>query len=146
MIQRNRKIPRRHARHGLSQFLHDRITTGLFGCEIGRYGDIRVQQRRLYQCGDDLCQPPSTESRYHGATHNLADQLLQHERITTNVPAWLKTSTGMDLTHCLGGLAIALIGRAGKQRSEEHPSELQSLMRISYAGFCLKKKTNKHID
>src|SRR3546814_725485 len=52
---------------------------------------------------------------YHGATHNLADQLLQHERITTNVPAWLKTSTGMDLTHCLGGLEIALIGRAGKQ-------------------------------
>src|SRR3546814_5973415 len=32
-------------------------------------------------------------------------------------------------------------------RSEEHPSELQSLMRISYAVFCLKKKktkTNKH--
>src|SRR3546814_8349140 len=26
-------------------------------------------------------------------------------------------------------------------RSEEHPSELQSLMRISYAVFCLKKKT-----
>src|SRR3546814_9865007 len=26
------------------------------------------------------------------------------------------------------------------QRSEEHTSELQSLMRISYAGFCLKKK------
>src|SRR3546814_9326686 len=26
-------------------------------------------------------------------------------------------------------------------RSEEHTSELQSLMRISYAGFCLKKKT-----
>src|SRR3546814_2719650 len=31
------------------------------------------------------------------------------------------------------------------QRSEEHTSELQSLMRISYAVFCLKKKTNtKH--
>src|SRR3546814_8879265 len=27
-------------------------------------------------------------------------------------------------------------------RSEEHPSELQSLMRISYAVFCLKKKKN----
>src|SRR3546814_5516423 len=27
-------------------------------------------------------------------------------------------------------------------RSEEHTSELQSLMRISYAGFCLKKKNN----
>src|SRR3546814_7053586 len=31
------------------------------------------------------------------------------------------------------------------QRSEEHTSELQSLMRISYAVFCLKKKTNKTI-
>src|SRR3546814_3295788 len=28
----------------------------------------------------------------------------------------------------------------GEQRSEEHTSELQSLMRISYAVFCLKKK------
>src|SRR3546814_7053935 len=32
-----------------------------------------------------------------------------------------------------------LVARAGR-RSEEHTSELQSLMRISYAGFCLKKK------
>src|SRR3546814_10224260 len=33
---------------------------------------------------------------------------------------------------------------ATKRRSEEHTSELQSLMRISYAVFCLKKKqTNK---
>src|SRR3546814_3863433 len=34
---------------------------------------------------------------------------------------------------------------AGELRSEEHTSELQSLMRISYAVFCLKKKkTQKH--
>src|SRR3546814_2676899 len=31
-------------------------------------------------------------------------------------------------------------GIAGRNRSEEHTSELQSLMRISYAVFCLKKK------
>src|SRR3546814_8504502 len=31
------------------------------------------------------------------------------------------------------------------ERSEEHTSELQSLMRISYAVFCLKKKTTKHM-
>src|SRR3546814_4349879 len=31
--------------------------------------------------------------------------------------------------------------RAGVERSEEHTSELQSLMRISYAVFCLKKNT-----
>src|SRR3546814_7363955 len=33
--------------------------------------------------------------------------------------------------------------RRGVGRSEEHTSELQSLMRISYAVFCLKKKKNK---
>src|SRR3546814_1716124 len=36
-----------------------------------------------------------------------------------------------------------------EKRSEEHTSELQSLMRISYAVFCLKKKKiiqHKHID
>src|SRR3546814_4524901 len=32
------------------------------------------------------------------------------------------------------------IGRGDDDRSEEHTSELQSLMRISYAVFCLKKK------
>src|SRR3546814_6124691 len=32
--------------------------------------------------------------------------------------------------------------RQTKKRSEEHTSELQSLMRISYAVFCLKKKKN----
>src|SRR3546814_6187591 len=33
--------------------------------------------------------------------------------------------------------------RSASKRSEEHTSELQSLMRISYAVFCLKKKTQK---
>src|SRR3546814_7546407 len=39
------------------------------------------------------------------------------------------------------GYARAAIAR--RRRSEEHTSELQSLMRISYAVFCLKKKTKK---
>src|SRR3546814_4153905 len=41
-----------------------------------------------------------------------------------------------------GGSEPSQLGK--QQRSEEHTSELQSLMRISYAVFCLKKKnTNK---
>src|SRR3546814_6301591 len=36
----------------------------------------------------------------------------------------------------------ALPAAGSSRRSEEHTSELQSLMRISYAVFCLKKKTN----
>src|SRR3546814_5151118 len=39
------------------------------------------------------------------------------------------------------GTAASHGRHAGGQRSEEHTSELQSLMRISYAVFCLKKKT-----
>src|SRR3546814_10635018 len=37
-----------------------------------------------------------------------------------------------------------LRGRLGSGRSEEHTSELQSLMRISYAVFCLKKTNRQH--
>src|SRR3546814_10741517 len=36
----------------------------------------------------------------------------------------------------------AVVGVTTRKRSEEHTSELQSLMRISYAVFCLKKKTH----
>src|SRR3546814_9555278 len=50
------------------------------------------------------------------------------------------------LFHCFAGCtadAIMSALRTGKiLRSEEHPSELQSLMRISYAVLCLKKKKN----
>src|SRR3546814_8834411 len=40
-------------------------------------------------------------------------------------------------------LSVGLLADAVEHRSEEHTSELQSLMRISYAVFCLKKK-HKH--
>src|SRR3546814_3191121 len=63
-------------------------------------------------------------------------------------PAWLlRSSFDAVMASIPGGAAAA--GTAGDRmtiRSEEHTSELQSLMRISYAVFCLKKKkhtTNK---
>src|SRR3546814_10362621 len=39
---------------------------------------------------------------------------------------------------------IERVARLLTHRSEEHTSELQSLMRISYAVFCLKKKKHKY--
>src|SRR3546814_10308349 len=71
------------------------------------------------------------------------------------------TTAGRGILRCLlamvrsraprrspGCLAVARIARRGVAewtpcRSEEHTSELQSLMRISYAVFCLKKKKEK---
>src|SRR3546814_6327694 len=44
--------------------------------------------------------------------------------------------------HVDGGFEAAVVHQDDARRSEEHTSELQSLMRISYAVFCLKKKTN----
>src|SRR3546814_1830747 len=52
----------------------------------------------------------------------------------------------MDTPRAAAKDAIARLRALGIQRmirSEEHTSELQSLMRISYAVFCLKKKKNK---
>src|SRR3546814_1232011 len=47
---------------------------------------------------------------------------------------------GHSFPHSKGDRRTIAPGGAGCQRSEEHTSELQSLMRISYAVFCLKKK------
>src|SRR3546814_7615574 len=61
-----------------------------------------------------------------------------------------KPATGAEVR---SGSAVAETGgqgagfgltTGGGGRSEEHTSELQSLMRISYAVFCLKKKNKKH--
>src|SRR3546814_1918211 len=48
---------------------------------------------------------------------------------------WLGSVRG----HRIRPLGVTAFGQSGS-RSEEHTSELQSLMRISYAVFCLKKK------
>src|SRR3546814_6566578 len=45
-----------------------------------------------------------------------------------------------------GGHGVGSIIDTPPVRSEEHTSELQSLMRISYAVFCLKKKTKTQIN
>src|SRR3546814_6767416 len=41
---------------------------------------------------------------------------------------------------------VVLLKQQDERRSEEHTSELQSLMRISYAVFCLKKKETDNKD
>src|SRR3546814_5354373 len=52
----------------------------------------------------------------------------------------VSSPTDMVRSTGCGGENVA----SGDDRSEEHTSELQSLMRISYAAFCLKKKKNSH--
>src|SRR3546814_4387654 len=65
---------------------------------------------------------------------------------------WPAIGHPADLGCLPGGAALSRVAKSqgseerwasndGSRRSEEHTSELQSLMRISYAVFCLKKKT-----
>src|SRR3546814_5608852 len=54
----------------------------------------------------------------------------------------MKLVINLMVAHTAAMMAEALaLGQKG--RSEEHTSELQSLMRITYAVFCLKKKKNR---
>src|SRR3546814_8907400 len=56
-----------------------------------------------------------------------------------SAPAGAGTEPLPALRHLVG---LAALKAYSPDRSEEHTSELQSLMRISYAVFCLKKKKN----
>src|SRR3546814_9173107 len=63
---------------------------------------------------------------------------LHDVHLCIQYPFWRTNSVnGFSIRQCLHTRSV-LIGR-----SEEHTSELQSLMRISYAVFCLKKKKKK---
>src|SRR3546814_9655443 len=67
------------------------------------------------------------------------------DKVTPEVTAGLGNAVSIEPPARLGD-GLDRLGKSGAKvmadpRSEEHTSELQSLMRISYAVFCLKKKT-----
>src|SRR3546814_8323916 len=66
--------------------------------------------------------------------------------IVPGVPAYAAAAAALDCELMLPEVSqtVILTRTAMKARSEEHTSELQSLIRISYAVFCLKKKTDTH--
>src|SRR3546814_6215558 len=59
--------------------------------------------------------------------------------VSPNMRRYSTAKRPSSVKPCASAMAVTL----GGARSEEHTSELQSLMRISYAVFCLKKKNNK---
>src|SRR3546814_8681459 len=67
----------------------------------------------------------------------------QKDALLQKIPAG-KLGEGQDIAAAVAFLASAEAAYiTGQTRSEEHTSELQSLMRISYAVFCLKKNKYK---
>src|SRR3546814_39604 len=88
----------------------------------------------------------------------LFGQGMMTETAFTEIGRWFVANRGMAMSLIVPGqqagsailpALVVLIDRASGDwrapwRSEEHTSELQSLMRISYAVFCLKKKTQQN--
>src|SRR3546814_6447203 len=77
--------------------------------------------------------PEPLQKKYARA---MEDHRLKREIIATAV-------TNSTINRMGATFLLRMQEDSGRSRSEEHTSELQSLMRISYAVFCLKKKT-KH--
>src|SRR3546814_9376977 len=97
------------------------------------------------QIADRLGLPPLHAEQVGGARHVDIEEGAPHQEIAR---------LGGDILRELGqplrrdrarqaALAPAAHQVGHRARSEEHTSELQSLMRISYAVFCLKQKTNR---
>src|SRR3546814_6923597 len=91
--------------------------------------------------------PDSWRSKPIRQVPDYADKavLQRVEKQLANFPPLVFAGEARRLREQLGAVAE---GKAfllqGGDRSEEHTSELQSLMRISYAVFCLKKKNTEN--
>src|SRR3546814_10418312 len=100
----------------------------------------RVASRRTAQWRD-LLQP----RRGQGADRSLA-AALQHDPPPQQ--SWLPTASAGNGFSAIAAFRFRFApppGGDGKGRSEEHTSELQSLIRNSYAVFCLKKKKTQSL-
>src|SRR3546814_6590948 len=105
-------------------------------------------------CSSDLLASSTTITYQPSAGYTGADSFTYTASNTagTSAPATVSITVSaptLSLSPAAGALT-ANYGVAYSQvfaasgRSEEHTSELQSLMRISYAVFCLKKQTKSH--
>src|SRR3546814_6295154 len=89
---------------------------------------------RISDWSSDVCSSDLVTRRYRKPDWNIDEVLISGHAVPVE-PEVVRSRLFCDLLHFKRG---EVAGR--HDRSEEHTSELQSLMRISYAVFCLKKK------
>src|SRR3546814_1033265 len=76
----------------------------------------------------------------YGISRNHLAKVAQRLQALGYVSAQRGRGGGLTLAREPDAVIVGTVVREFENRSEEHTSELQSLMRISYAVFCLKKK------
>src|SRR3546814_9477275 len=99
---------------------------------------MRISEWSSDVCSSDLCPRGTAYDLSAGdlADNPLAPTTVCQEDLTQNYGVITPEIERFGFS----GRVTAKIGDSSEARSEEHTSELQSLMRISYAVFCLKKK------
>src|SRR3546814_2113825 len=103
---------------------------------------MRISDWSSDVCSSDLSTPPSLASRMPKSAANFTSGGASSIRTSSGKRSAL--DSGRPLSSLMSAGKTTLAVTAGVNgRSEEHTSELQSLMRISYAVFCLKKKQQK---
>src|SRR3546814_8322887 len=80
----------------------------------------------------------------HDALPILISSQCPHSTRLIGPPRQMRTASGARIPTTNASDATTPMPLARRYRSEEHTSELQSLMRISYDVFCLKKKKNSN--
>src|SRR3546814_1752037 len=102
---------------------------------------LRMDGRGLSQWGTDATARANAHRGKVRAPKAVIDRLKAKGLISPTLEKGLAPRTNLDRVLQMPYMAQALGIRIAKDgRSEEHTSELQSLLRISYAVFCLKKK------
>src|SRR3546814_8476529 len=108
---------------------------------MDRYTRIQELSRALSESVGDLAALHTAMETYAIGAETL---LQQQGRINTEVQQGLMRTLMVPFSRQAARLQRVVQQTAIENRSEEHTSELQSLMRISYAVFCLKKKNTHH--
>src|SRR3546814_7846122 len=130
--------------------------------------EVRISDWSSDVCSSDLCVGPRTDGgddwvnsllHFYDSFASIGRTATTQEQLTI---AWrerwdddidlggTRTQLAVGASRLRADADLRLRGHSdgGRARSEEHTSELQSLMRISYAVFCLKKQkpitTTKH--
>src|SRR3546814_2685737 len=84
--------------------------------------------------------PPRSTRMTHSFPTRRSSDLASQAKPMASTKSGSTPCSAVDSTAMPGRRAAMRASSTGLCRSEEHTSELQSLMRISYAVFCLKKK------
>src|SRR3546814_3541518 len=99
-------------------------------------------------CSARVGTPPSSLSDRENSAHSRMRARIEGKTVDRQEVPWLRRIVRSGTVAANSGKTVALatcadcpsLAKRRAMRSEEHTSELQSLMRISYAVFCLKKK------